>query len=86
MFGDELEVLKIIKDHPDVSNMEIAKMIYCPYNRICRIIKKLQFLKYIEKEDQTKRKSAWVLLRKIEERSTKLWCFNGEIKPLFEDD
>lgn len=86
LFGDELEVLKIIKDHPDVSNMEIAKMIYCPYNRICRIIKKLQFLKYIEKEDQTKRKSAWVLLRKIEERSTKLWCFNGEIKPLFEDD
>ncbi len=82
--NDEIEVLKIIKENPLITNSEIARRIGRAPNSVGKTIKILSYLKYIIKKDETKRTSSWIVLRNLVDTQTKYSYFKGEITLLFD--
>lgn len=83
--NDEIKILEIIKANPLISNADIARKLGRTPNSIGKTIKTLVFLKYIKKEDESKRSSKWVLLRSLDDTQTKYSYFKGNITLLFDD-
>ena len=50
LWDDEIKILKIIKKNPSISNADVARKIGRTPNSVGKIIKKLIYLKYIEKK------------------------------------
>lgn len=55
LYDDEIAVLNLICENPDISNAEIARQLKIKENRVGRITKALKALKYVVKEDESKR-------------------------------
>lgn len=85
LWNDEIKVLEIIKANPLISNADIARKLGKTPNSICKTIKTLVFLKYIKKEDESKRSSNWILLRSLDDTQTKYSYFQGKITLLCDD-
>ncbi len=85
LWNDEIKILEIIKANPLISNADIARKLGRTPNSIGKTIKTLVFLKYIKKEDESKRSSKWVLLRSLDDTQTKYSYFKGNITLLFDD-
>ena len=85
LWNDEIKVLEIIKANPLISNADIARKLGKTPNSIGKTIKTLVFLKYIKKEDESKRSSNWILLRSLDDTQTKYSYFQGKITLLCDD-
>ena len=85
LWNDEIKILEIIKANPLISNADIARKLCRTPNSIGKTIKTLVFLKYIKKEDESKRSSKWVLLRSLDDTQTKYSYFKGNITLLFDE-
>ena len=79
LYDDEIAVLNLICENPDISNAEIARQLKIKENRVGRITKALKALKYVVKEDESKKRSRWILLRSPEDNKTKYIYFDGKI-------
>lgn len=86
LWNDDVEILEMIKNNPLISNAEIARETGRNPNNIGKIIKTLVSLRYIEKEDATKRTSKWILLRDTDDIETKYSYFNGKITLLLDQN
>lgn len=79
LYDDEIAVLNLICENPDISNAEIARQLKIKENRVGRITKALKALKYVVKEDESKKRSRWILLRSPGDDKTKYIYFDGKI-------
>lgn len=86
LWGYEEEVLELIRNNPSITNVEIAKIIGGSPNFIGRIIKTLKELKYIIKEDESKKSSKWIILRKKGDIKTKYLLIDGNKQYIFKDN
>lgn len=75
----EIKILKMMKENPTISKSDISKNLKFPQQNVSKIIEVLKFLKYIKKEDETKRKSKWLLLRKIDDTNTRYSIVDGKM-------
>ena len=80
LYDDEIAVLNLIQENSSISNAEIARQLKIKENRVGRITKALKALKYIVKEDDSKKRSRWILLRSSEDNKTKYLYFDGKVK------
>ena len=78
----EIEILEMINVNPSVSNASIAKSLCFSPNMVGKIVKGLVNFKYIKKEDETKKRSRWILLRSLDDSKTKYIYNNGEKIPI----
>ena len=69
----------MMKENPTISKSDISKNLKFPQQNVSKIIEVLKFLKYIKKEDETKRKSKWLLLRKIDDTNTRYSIVDGKM-------
>ena len=76
--NNEIAILNLIKANPSISNVEIGRQIERRPDKVGKIIKALKEMKYIVKEDESKRNSKWILLRNPEDTKTRWSTFNGE--------
>lgn len=86
LWGYEEEVLELIRNNPSITNVGIAKIIGGSPNFIGRIIKTLKELKYIIKEDESKKSSKWIILRKKGDIKTKYLLIDGNKQYIFKDN
>lgn len=82
----ELKVLEMIKADPFITNADIARSLGRTPKSIGKVIKILVILKYLKREDETKRSSKWMLLRRLDDIKTRYSNFKGKITLIFDDE
>ena len=76
--NDEIAALRLITENPLITNIEISRLIDQSQIYTGQIVKKLKWLKYIVREDVSKKRSKWIiLLRDINDIKTTISVFNG---------
>lgn len=77
MNNDEITVLRLITENPLITNVEISRLIDQSQIYTTQIVKELKSLKYIVREDESKKRSKWIILRNINDIKTIISVFNG---------
>lgn len=75
--NDEITVLRLITENPLITNVEISRLIDQSQIYTTQIVKELKSLKYIVREDESKKRSKWIILRNINDIKTIISVFNG---------
>lgn len=75
--NDEIAALRLITENPLITNIEISRLIDQSQIYTGQIVKKLKWLKYIVREDVSKKRSKWIILRDINDIKTTISVFNG---------
>lgn len=84
--NDEIAALRLITENPLITNVEISRLIDQRQIYTGQIVKELKSLKYIVREDISKKKSKWIILRDINDIKTTISVFNGIETLIFDEN